>query len=133
MPLTRSTAGLDAPTRELVLSLLEHLHTSPNPPHIILGVRLQDPLPEWTTHLAFVRKNGRIETGKKEDILRANPSVFGHHLNASVTPTHQLKHDGHQDEAALVDLDGVSVTYGDREVSLERDRCVHVQLNNLRF
>ena len=59
---------------------MEHLHTSPKPPHIILGMRLQDPLPEWITHLALVHKDGLVQTGKKQHVLAANASVFGHHL-----------------------------------------------------
>ena len=112
-----STAGLDAPTRKLVISLLEHLHTSPTPPHIVLGMRLQDPLPEWTTHVALVHTDGTVETGRKQEVLSSNAFLFGHHLNTPTNHSSHKKLDEQNDVEALVELNDVSVTYGDRKVS----------------
>lgn len=118
------SAGLDAPTRELVVSLLQHLHESSDPPHIILGMRLQDPIPTWTTHLALIHKTGSVETGRKQDVLSANASVFGHHW----LPTSEKQRPGlksNTDSEVLVDLDNVSVTYGERKVTYFTSILVH--------
>ncbi|KAI6009874.1 P-loop containing nucleoside triphosphate hydrolase protein [Pisolithus marmoratus] len=73
------------------LHVLESLHKVRNP-RIIMGLRNQDPIPEWITHVALVKQD-RLLTGKKEDILaqqvsdtaraEANRSFISH----SGTPT----------------------------------------------
>ncbi len=93
-------------------------------------MRLQDPLPDWTTHLALVHKDGSVETGKKQDVLSKNTLVFGHHLPSNSIPLHSSTHKS-KDAEALVDLDDVSVTYGNRKVSLKHAH--DLLLNPLRF
>ena len=46
-------AGLDVTHRPQLTSLLQELHES-RKPRILMALRLQDPLPEWITHVAFV-------------------------------------------------------------------------------
>ncbi|KAI0300031.1 P-loop containing nucleoside triphosphate hydrolase protein [Multifurca ochricompacta] len=57
LPLVALT-GLDFKTRPRLLSLLHSLHASNNS-RIIIGLRLQDPIPEWITHIALAQ-GGRV-------------------------------------------------------------------------
>ena len=50
-----------------------------------MGTRIQDPIPEWATHLAVIHKDGTVETGPKDDLL---PAVSPHQKSPS--------HTGHQ-------------------------------------
>ncbi|KAL4241929.1 hypothetical protein ABKN59_000572 [Abortiporus biennis] len=110
--------GLDVSTRSLLLSILSSLHKSPGRPHIIMGMRIQDPLPDWTTHVAIVHKDGTIQTGKKEDILKTIADhIPSHHFEGKlITATHPSATGAVQEQEPLVDLDDVNVSYGDRKV-----------------
>lgn len=81
-------------------------------------MRLQDPLPEWTTHVALVHKDGTIETGIKKDVLSSNASILGHHLSSITIPIASSKAEENKDDEILVDLEDVSVAYGDRKASI---------------
>ena len=108
-------AGLDVTTRAMVLSLLQNLHAK-NSPHIIVGMRAQDPIPDWTTHLAVIHKDGRIHTGSKKDVLNA-PSSASLHAGWKATE-HATHKPTSKNEEEIIRLSGVSVTYGDRKASL---------------
>lgn len=77
-----------------------------------MGSRIQDPIPEWTTHLAVIHKDGTVHAGPKEDLL---PAVLSHQKS---TPNAQhysvLKHGSNK---VLVDMQDLNVSYGDRKVS----------------
>ena len=112
------SAGLDISTRSLVLSLLRALHVA-NKPHIILGMRPQDPIPDWTTHLALIRKDGTVLTGPKDHILgkadRDGVTYSAVHLvQSSQQEAPRATTDDHS--GALVHMAGVNVAYGDRKV-----------------
>ena len=109
-----NTAGLDISTRALLLSLLQSLHAH-NSPHIILGMRPQDPIPDWTSHLALIYKDGTVHAGKKEEVLSAASGTLHHGWNASPQVSGTAVDDS---SAPVIDLAGVNVTYGDRRVSL---------------
>ncbi|KAK7691950.1 hypothetical protein QCA50_005355 [Cerrena zonata] len=104
--------GLDVQTRKLLLSLLEELHRAPEPPHIIMGSRIQDPIPDWTTHLAIIHKDGTVQTGPKEDLM---PTITSHQTSSSQTTSHQhaIKRDL---DRVLIDMQDLNVAYGDRKV-----------------
>lgn len=107
------TAGLDVQTRALVLSLLQTLHEE-NKPHIVLGMRPQDPIPDWTTHLALIQGDGTVHTGAKQDVLE---TAAGNMLHSGWKPpvaghAEKAKHQGE----ALISLSGISVSYGERKV-----------------
>ncbi|KAI0343574.1 P-loop containing nucleoside triphosphate hydrolase protein [Trametopsis cervina] len=114
--------GLDIHTRASVLSLL-HAHHTTNAPHIVLGMRPQDPLPEWTTHVALVRADGSVHAGEKERVLDAVDGEGKLYLGwdarsqTNVNPQKVGKEKA-EDEGgeALVELKGVNVSYGDRKV-----------------
>jgi hypothetical protein len=80
-------------------------------PRIILGLRKQDPIPEWITHAAIV-DDGRVQAGKKQDVL----SSMTRQATISKTQT-----DIHIPQTAqgkvLVDLKNVNVAYNTVKVS----------------
>ncbi|KAL7822981.1 P-loop containing nucleoside triphosphate hydrolase protein [Trichoderma gracile] len=61
--------GLDPPTVSGLSPLLESLSEKANP-RLVLSARPQDPLPEWITHLVYLRMDCQIESmGPKEVVL----------------------------------------------------------------
>ncbi|KAK1252772.1 hypothetical protein MKX08_003959 [Trichoderma sp. CBMAI-0020] len=61
--------GLDPPTVTGLSPLLESLAEKANP-RLVLSARPQDPLPEWITHLVYLRMDCQIESmGPKEVVL----------------------------------------------------------------
>ncbi|MCJ1391581.1 hypothetical protein MMC18_004445 [Xylographa bjoerkii] len=66
--------GLDPPTTSTIASLLHDL-AAKNNPRIILGLRPQDPLPRWITHLVCLDSDHSIaQLGPKDDVLNALPA-----------------------------------------------------------
>ncbi|KAG5643206.1 hypothetical protein DXG03_001370, partial [Asterophora parasitica] len=99
--------GLDVQSRPKLLEVLRALHTA-RAPRVILGLRTQDDVPEWVTHVAFV-KGGEVIAGPKEEVLPAvehisTTSGTGEVLKAR--PTGEL----------VVDMQNVNVKYGNRAV-----------------
>jgi ABC-type uncharacterized transport system ATPase subunit len=108
-PISKSdSGGLDVQSRPNLTALLHSLHVSRNP-WIILGLRQQDPIPPWVTHVALVNQ-GRVITGKKEDILVDNAALgVNEAISRDKNRTHGLG-------KVLVDLNNVGVKYGERQV-----------------
>ena len=112
------SAGLDMDNRPTLLSVLRSLHHARHP-RIIMGLRLQDPVPDWITHLALV-SDGQVFTGPKVNILESQelrkskedktPSV------PSTVPTNRGENEGNP----VVVLKNVGVTYGERKVVTHR-------------
>lgn len=101
-------AGLDYKTRPTLLSLLHSVHVS-NDPHIIMGLRLQDPIPEWITHIALVQ-GGYVETGERATILEKLKS-HAHEAARSATAVNTRA-----EASILVDMRNVNVRYHERHV-----------------
>ncbi|KAJ6626720.1 P-loop containing nucleoside triphosphate hydrolase protein [Mycena sp. CBHHK59/15] len=125
--------GLDVQNRSTVLEILHQLHSACDP-HIIIGLRIQDAVPDWITHLAVV-DDGEVKVGPKEVMLQYrahvnNLSGTSTNENAGIpqtTPTH-----GHP----VVEMKNVSVTYGPRRVlenitlTLREGQRYHLQGTN---
>jgi ABC-type molybdenum transport system ATPase subunit/photorepair protein PhrA len=61
--------GLDPPT-VVGLSPLLHSLAEKASPRLVLSARPQDPLPEWITHLAYLRSDAQVQAmGEKEAVL----------------------------------------------------------------
>ncbi|KAJ7153497.1 P-loop containing nucleoside triphosphate hydrolase protein [Mycena crocata] len=100
--------GLDVDNRATVLKILHELHRACNP-HIVVGLRVQDAVPEWITHLAVV-SDGEVKTGPKDVIV-------AHIQNSSRPPFMQTV--GSLETSVgkpVVEMNNVSVTYGPRRV-----------------
>ena len=64
--------GLDPPTIVQLSPLLGKLAETSSP-RILLALRPQDPIPEWTTHITFLAGNGKVEIahqGTVEDVSK---------------------------------------------------------------
>jgi hypothetical protein len=81
-----------------------------------MGLRAQDPLPDWISHIAVVTDN-RVLTGPKNEVLALNVTKASTNIQGS---EQQKVHDPLQQKAnrqALVELKNVSVSYHDRKAS----------------
>ncbi|KAH0829066.1 P-loop containing nucleoside triphosphate hydrolase protein [Lanmaoa asiatica] len=106
--------GLDTNSRPTLLSVLRSLHEARRP-RIIIGLRMQDPIPDWITHLPLV-SNGKVITGIKEEIIEKQELHEAEEdratLMASITPAKQTEHEG----KPVVVLRNVGVSYGECRV-----------------
>ncbi|KAF7291234.1 p-loop containing nucleoside triphosphate hydrolase protein [Mycena indigotica] len=101
--------GLDAANRSTVLSILHHLHQK-NDPHILLGLRSQDSVPGWITHLALV-DNGAVHVGPKASMLPHKTRMqeaAARRAESRISPT--------QTGDVVVEMKDVNVAYGPRQV-----------------
>ncbi|KAI0293405.1 P-loop containing nucleoside triphosphate hydrolase protein [Russula brevipes] len=99
--------GLDFKTRPTLLSLLHSVHVS-NSPHIIMGLRLQDPIPEWITHVALVQ-GGHVKTGERTTFEKLNSPAH--------EPVTAVRSRGPPAQASIVvDMQNVNVRYQERHV-----------------
>lgn len=109
-----STAGLDVNNRPTLLSVLQSLHEARRP-RIIIGLRTQDPVPDWITHLALVSE-GRVLTGTKEEIL-GTQELHKAKLEGAGPVTSAASVKRTQDEGKpVVVMRNVTVSYGERKV-----------------
>ncbi|RDB20786.1 hypothetical protein Hypma_012311 [Hypsizygus marmoreus] len=105
--------GLDVQNRPTLLKILRSLHAARSP-RVILGLRTQDPVPEWITHVALVN-GGKVLTGPKEEMLsvatkiglEANKPMISSTAKATTSPS---------ERKLLVEMKNVNVKYGPRAV-----------------
>lgn len=135
--------GLDPPTVAGLSPLLQSLAAKQSP-RLVLSARPQDPLPEWITHLVYLKADCQVESmGPKELVLDGlNNYVKGVDTGGLVEdeklPVHSLREIGRTlapsapgaadklegsstvqgqpevDAEPLVELDGCQVRYGDK-------------------
>jgi hypothetical protein len=105
-------AGLDVQNRPTLLELLHSLHAARNP-RVIIGLRTQDPVPDWITHVAFVR-GGKAITGPKEEVLS---TVTHDDMEKSKASTGKAFVATAPQGKLLVEMKNVNVKYGPRTVS----------------
>ncbi|KAA8917178.1 hypothetical protein TRICI_000681 [Trichomonascus ciferrii] len=100
--------GLDPPSRQTVSSVLQAL---PPNPHVVLGMRIQDELPEWITHVAITDKQGVAQQGPVEqmrphlDRLVAESLAIAERHRERATATKKSPGE------VIIELDDVSVSY----------------------
>jgi hypothetical protein len=78
-----------------------------------MGLRLQDPIPEWITHVALVH-GGRVTTGEKAAILE---KLNLHTYEADRSVAAVRNRDSSAGSDVLVDMQNVNVRYHERHVS----------------
>lgn len=115
--LMSQSAGLDANNRSTILSLLRSLHLSRSP-RVIMGIRAQDPIPHWISHLAFISGN-RVIVGPKDEVLASTEARAGAHVTNHKEQEKQFSHVHSQisERKAVVELNNVAVSYHERKVS----------------
>ncbi|KAI9061384.1 P-loop containing nucleoside triphosphate hydrolase protein [Trametes sanguinea] len=109
--------GLDHKSRGVLVALLQELKKQKSSPHVIMGLRAQDPIPDWTSHVALIQDGGEVLTGRKEDVFpsRFTPALVQASVSSDDTSSRShYRHRQHGD--ALVDMKGVTVQYGPRKV-----------------
>ncbi|KAL1945384.1 hypothetical protein VTO73DRAFT_2235 [Trametes versicolor] len=109
--------GLDFKSRGILVDLLQELKHKPDSPHVIMGLRAQDPLPDWTTHVALIKDGGAVHTGTKADVFpsRFTPAIPGASTSTSISSP-ESNYAPRQHGDPLIDMAGVSVQYGPRSV-----------------
>ncbi|KAF8546650.1 P-loop containing nucleoside triphosphate hydrolase protein [Imleria badia] len=106
--------GLDVNSRPTLLSVLRSLHEARRP-RIIRGLRMQDPIPDWITHLALV-SDGRVFTGTKEEVLATQElHKTTEDGSISIDATALTKRTVDEGKPVVV-LRNVNVAYGERKV-----------------
>ncbi|CCM01526.1 uncharacterized protein FIBRA_03582 [Fibroporia radiculosa] len=120
-------AGLDAQTRSLMLDFLHSLHTSndPSTPHIILGMRPKDGLPDWITHVALVTSDRTVLTGTKAELASAAEGQYRSAVGAHpAQPAHAAPGQralGYE----VARLTNLNVRYGERHVLKDINWTIH--------
>ncbi|KAG2087721.1 P-loop containing nucleoside triphosphate hydrolase protein [Suillus cothurnatus] len=107
--------GLDVNTRPILLDVLRSLHESRSP-RIIMGLRMQDPVPDWISHIALVTGE-TILTGVKDEIMSKHAEHHAkeaEHRMASTTQSYLQP--GLDHGKPVVDMQNVNVSYGPRKV-----------------
>ncbi|KAJ7032279.1 P-loop containing nucleoside triphosphate hydrolase protein [Mycena alexandri] len=104
--------GLDVENRSTVLAILHELHTACNP-HIIIGLRMHDVVPEWVTHLAIVN-DGQVRTGPKAKMLEFKTQMQD--ATAAAAAADEVLQAPTTLGEPVVEMKNVSVTYGPRQV-----------------
>ena len=77
-----------------------------------MGLRLQDPIPDWITHIALVQC-GHVTTGKKAAILE-KLNLLSHEAARLAVAGH--KRGSSAGAHTLVDMQNVNVRYHERHV-----------------
>ncbi|KAK2461100.1 hypothetical protein APHAL10511_006879 [Amanita phalloides] len=106
--------GLDDKGRSQILALLRDLHVAKKP-RVIMGLRAQDDIPDWITHVAFVNK-GELQVGEKEKILAS----VQQHVATERDATHQNRNKSDRDPntkgKVIVEMQNATVQYEERRV-----------------
>ncbi|KAG2109315.1 uncharacterized protein F5147DRAFT_798447 [Suillus discolor] len=122
--LDESLTGLDVNTPPILLNVLRSLHESRSP-RIIMGLRIQDPVPECISHIALVTGE-TILTGVKDEIMSKDAE---HHANAKeaehkmASTTQSYLQSGLDHGKPVVDMKNVNVSYSPRKVNSSLFPC----------
>jgi ABC-type molybdenum transport system ATPase subunit/photorepair protein PhrA len=114
--------GLDPRTLSRLSGVLRRL-AEKSQPRLVISLRPEDGVPDWISHVVVVDENLRVlDQGSKAKVLEATKDFLTH---GSVTEagTQQLSRDGFPKHSpplprgeALVELNGVRVSYGSKTV-----------------
>ena len=114
--------GLDPRTLLRLSSVLRRL-AERGQPRLVISLRPEDGVPDWISHVVVVDENLKVlDQGPKAKVLDATKDFFTHG-SAIEAGTHQLSRDGFPKHSpslpkgeALVELNGVRVSYGSKTV-----------------
>ncbi|KAI0311188.1 P-loop containing nucleoside triphosphate hydrolase protein [Amylostereum chailletii] len=111
--------GLDAHMRPALLDLLHALHAARSP-RVIMGLRLQDPIPDWVSHVALVQR-GRVRAGPKQDVLAGQ----GDRAKETAHPVLQSLPPAETAGEALIEMRDLNVKYHTRHVLKDINWTIH--------
>lgn len=108
-------AGLDVSQRPRLLSLLKSFHET-SQPHVIMSIRIQDPIPDWVSHLFFIHSQNHVYAGPRQHVIPQIESARSQQTaTTSAFPANHLTTGD-----ILIDLQNVNVKYHDRHVCHKR-------------
>ncbi|OAX36371.1 P-loop containing nucleoside triphosphate hydrolase protein, partial [Rhizopogon vinicolor AM-OR11-026] len=108
-------SGLDVNTRPILLKVLRSLHETRRP-RIIMGLRMQDPVPAWISHVALV-KGGTVMAGAKDKILTMHADHHaGESEHTTASSTQSYLQPGLDHGKPVVGMKNVNVSYDTRKV-----------------
>ncbi|KZS99763.1 P-loop containing nucleoside triphosphate hydrolase protein [Laetiporus sulphureus 93-53] len=115
--------GLDVDTRSLLVRFLRRLHFSSDPsnPHVILGMRPNDPLPDWITHVALVTSEHTVLTGTKQELASEIEGKFRANLGLHHTTQQGERKLGYE----IIRVSDLNLSYGDRQVLKNVNWTIH--------
>lgn len=103
-------AGLDAPSRGALSSILRQLHLEGSP-RVIIGLRKGEDVPPWITHILEIE--GGTATTKTSTVSYQHFEKTSEKAGQPVALS-----SNHLNGQLLVDMQNVNVSYGNRKVSL---------------
>lgn len=114
--------GLDPRTLARLSGVLKKL-AQRGQPRLVISLRPEDGVPEWISHAVVVDEHLKVlDQGHKEQVLENSKSFLKHGDSATET-SNQVSRDGFPKNSpplpkgeALVELNGVQVTYGNNTV-----------------
>ncbi|KAG2102843.1 uncharacterized protein F5147DRAFT_809932 [Suillus discolor] len=116
--------GLDVNTRPILLNILRSLHEFRSP-RIIMGIWIQDPVPDWISHVALVTGE-TILTGVKDEIMSKHAEYHAkeaEHRMASTTQSYLQS--GLNHGKPVVNMKNVNVSYSPRKVLKNINWTIH--------
>ncbi|KAG2127232.1 P-loop containing nucleoside triphosphate hydrolase protein [Suillus clintonianus] len=115
--------GLDVNNRPTLLNVLRSVHESRSP-CIIMGLRMQDPVPDWISHVALMTGE-TILTDTKDEMLSKHAYHHAKEAERTARTTQSYLQLGLDHGKPLVDMQNVNVSHGTRKVLKNSDRTIH--------
>ncbi|KAK9452421.1 P-loop containing nucleoside triphosphate hydrolase protein [Limtongia smithiae] len=130
--------GLDPTATATLSDMLNEL--APNP-HVILGLRAHEPMPEWITHVAVVDETGLVDSGTKAEVAETLKALTEKRNSIYIRNKFNFKAAGmippeRKGVTSIIDMDHVNIQYQDRLVIqdlkwvVRRGEKWHLQGNN---
>lgn len=122
--------GLDPGATKLIASTLKSL---PPDPYVVIGLRNQDWIPEWITHVVIVGENGIEKSGKRGSVEIPVPVESGSQTDNSKLIIEKLFN---RIASAHICFNDVSVTYRGKKIleklsfDVQHGEKFHIQGNN---
>jgi hypothetical protein len=80
-----------------------------------MGLRAQDPVPDWISHIAVV-KDKQVLTGPKDEVFALEVLTSKNSQDSELRKVHH-HHQQNADRRAVAELKNVSVSYHERKAS----------------
>lgn len=99
----------------------KHTSKESDSPHILLGMRTKDPIPEWITHIALVNPDHTIRTGPKAEM----EDMMKYQQKTQVVIPSGTRGKRKESSYELVKIEDLSVSYGPRTVLKNVNWSIH--------
>ncbi|KAJ8102663.1 P-loop containing nucleoside triphosphate hydrolase protein [Lipomyces tetrasporus] len=130
--------GLDPVSTSTLSQLLGELAPAP---HVILGLRAHERVPDWISHIAVVDESGLIKAGKKEDVAEKLQELLNRRNSIFIDRSYNFKASNllplrGQRADSIIDIDNITVAYKGKVVlkdlkwTVRRGERWHLRGNN---